>query len=477
MFRRLPDIADGVPIYDLLCRGDEDAPPILLERPVAADDGDVAHVTAVTAAIVRAATHRTGRRLRALYDLVRSDTPEVYAQALLDALGQSGAPPTQLRILGRWLATHGAHHGPVALGILILGVAGFGDDDGVVRCLGSYAAFAEVAALAARQGAADPDGFVWHLARSTTGSGRSTCVRLLAGTGRPDIRRWVLGEEWAGPGDASGALLAAEVGGLGTALAADRVDPEVMDAAARIFRTLTAAQSDPDLAALVQAPEAVDAFVRHVSRRQVRIADFLAVEAIRRFLVERGERVAGVWGATRRAEAIGRCAAVLGDDVWDAVLIDALGSASSDDFTALAGAAEARGIDTFPYRLARLEADPSGASWRMAFDQADQMRARRLAAVAARSLRPGSEASPQRAPVWDALDSLLECLGRHPGIGGDVVMVGLSAGAAVHRLAALRTLETWGRDHWPEGAFRAVRACATGDPDPGVRGLAARLSD
>jgi hypothetical protein len=112
----------------------------------------------------------------------------------------------------------------------------------------------------------------------------------------------------------------------------------------------------------------------------------------------------------------------------------------------------------------------------MAFEDADQMRARRLAAVAARSLRAASEASPQQDPVWGALDSLLECLGRHPGIGGDVVIAGLSAGAASHRLAALRTLEAWGKDRWPEDAPHMVRERAREDADPRVRALAVRLS-
>jgi hypothetical protein len=285
----------------------------------------------------------------------------------------------------------------------------------------------------------------------------------------------VLREGWAGPDDPAGALLAAEVGALPAALAGDRVDVGVVEAAARIFRTVTSPGATPDLAALADAPDAVDAYVRHVAHRPTRIADFLAIESIRRFLIDGGAPVAELWGATRRAGAIGRCAAVLADDAWDAALIDALGSAAPDDFVWLAAAAEVRGIDTFPYRLARLEADPSGASWRMAFDHADQMRARRLAAVAVRSLRTPPEASPQGASVWGALDSLLECLGRHPGIGGEVVMAGLSAGTAAHRLAALRTLEMWGRDHWPEDAAGVVRTSAAEDPDPRVRALAERL--
>ena len=475
MLRRLPQIAEGVAIFDLLCLGDEDVPALRIDRhphPRAAEVGP-GHVAAVADAVVKAVAHRSQRRMLALYAAIEKDDPEQYADELIDRLVGAHVPEQELRTVGRWLATHGVHHGPVGVGIILLGIAGFGEAEDVVDCLGSDPEFTGIAAIAAERGAADPDEFLWRLARGADGERRAECVRRLSRSARDDIKAWILREGWAAAAGNAAAITVASGGELHRALESDLVDDELLDATARILRALTQLGASPNLTDYPEGPAALEAYLRHVVRRRDRLADFLAVESIRRFLLARGDRVTPAWGAPLRADAIGRCTAVLALEEWDAVILDAFATAGRDDFATMAPAAEARGIDTFPYHLARLEADPTG-SWQIAFEHADQMRARRLAAAAARWLRAIPEEG-DTALVWGALESILDGLSRHPGVGGDVVMLGLSAKTPVHRMAALRTLEAWRRDSWPADAEDAVAAAADQDPDAAVRTFARRL--
>lgn len=475
MVRPLPQIETGVPIYELLCLGSGSTSRVQLSSsdgtaPVGPD-----RAAAVTAAIARTVSRPKRRQLRDLYSLVAEDRPVFHAEELITRLREERLDTERLRALGRWLAVRSVRPGPVGVGICVLGASGFGDAADIAACLGAHPPFTDIAIAAAKVGAADSDEFIWNLAEATSGPQRMSCLEGLRGTDRRDIKDWVLRAAWPADASAEPALLAADIGELHVALDDAGVEAALLDRTARLLRMLSAPGAKPDLTDLPSGPAVVMAYLRHVGRRRL-IDDFLAVASVERFLLMAGDRIRLAWGAEARAEVIGRCSAVASHEAWTAVLADSLATMHGLDFAVVAAAADARGIDTFPHRLARLEADHSGASWRLAFENADRLRARRLAAIATRSLRaapekPGADAGT----VWAALDSMLQCLADHPGVGGEVVLLGLSSGVSQRRAAALRTLRTWDRETWPDAALDVVARLAEEDTDPAVLTIAKTL--
>jgi hypothetical protein len=151
----------------------------------------------------------------------------------------------------------------------------------------------------------------------------------------------------------------------------------------------------------------------------------------------------------------------------------------SDDAIAFGQAdapADARGIDTFEVHLRRLRDDPLGPGWCRAWAQADRSQAAFLvhlardrldiAAVAAvRRTRSGR--AWVRAPPGVGVD--LAGTRGAPGLGPDLVLVALRSPSTRNRNSALKVLEAWPTEAWPEGAGTALEEVAGSSPGPRLR--------
>ena len=167
--------------------------------------------------------------------------------------------------------------------------------------------------------------------------------------------------------------------------------------------------------------------------------------------------------------------------MWPAVATTAVGS--PDEATSRRGDRVLRdlGTSTFEYHLAAIRTYPRKANWFDAWQQADGVGAQlwfSSRVTCSHSNAWGSGAGLElfgMGPQWadhSALEWTLQALDDHPGVGGDLLMVGLKSPVIGSRNVSLRALERWPAEVWPDGARTLVAAVADNDPDESVRATA-----
>jgi hypothetical protein len=69
----------------------------------------------------------------------------------------------------------------------------------------------------------------------------------------------------------------------------------------------------------------------------------------------------------------------------------------------------------------------------------------------------------------------LQALRDHPGIGGDLLIIGLQSPVTRNRNMALNALQEWPAESWPLEARGLIEVAATADPNEQTRELAGRV--
>lgn len=503
----LPVVAPGTAIFDHLRRHADEAGPAPDELPLPDADrvrhgrgwapgawdlvsrdrargeaSDADRARRVAGLLAAACHHPSVANLRALYAGVAGDHVVGYVDALTELL--VGEPPDRraLHAIGHWLATTAPDREPVKLGVALLGVTGSDADLPVLRVLGAHSEFTSCCTTALVDTLPDPEPELWALARSLRGTGRVLCVELLRDTRDPAIREWILRDGFHNlNGTEQTAFIAATTGDLLSALRGD-VDRELLTAAGEIIEALIA---EGDIDDYEHGAHAVEAFLGHLRTRADTVQDVSTVAEIRSYLAHNDcwdEGNLRHWTADRRAAFADTCDLILGWDKWPERIT--AGLADADDLPAI-WAARALGVDIFDVLVDKIGADPCTIAWNDAWLQADTGRAERLVDLA-RTLLPldrigGGPADEEGfGPEWQAHRAFgwtVQALRDHPGIGGDLLLVGLRCPLNLNRTLALNALWQWPRHTWPPGAAAAVEESARTDPDEHTRRFAARVAE
>jgi hypothetical protein len=431
-----------------------------------------------------AAGRATKRRLKKLYAVVSEDGALGYVDPMIERLVELKPDASRLHALGGWLATTAPDRGAVKVGLALLGVTGLGDDLPVVRALGAHDEFTLYAAVAIQNGLLEPDRELWALAQVVDGWGRIQCVERLSATDDPEIRSWILRTGYRNSVMYEYlAYIAATTGDLLAALRDSDVDRELLTAAGEIISALVAGGPAEDLDDYDQGAEAVEAFMDHMVSSAETLDDFHAIAAVESFLTrddgwqERAERG---WTEARRQHLQVQCTEVLNREQWTERVADGLQAEDDVTFWKANQAAQKLGIDTFDLLFRKVTEDPYDGPWFQAWQQADQSRGRRIVELVRQALPLGEISTGLGddlglGPEWrahQALDWTLQALRDYPGLGGDLLLVGLRSPVTRNRSMALNALKEWPANTWPSEAQAVVAQLATSDPNEQTRKLA-----
>lgn len=505
----LPRLSDGPSIYDVVrChltrQGELDDPRLGLPDDAPADAGDVrwlpgavdglmvhhtttcehaaaAHVPWATQLVVAAAEHPTPDNLRALHGELARVSPIGYVDELLTAVSDAEPSRDGLRAVARWLVTTSANRRAVKVGIALLGMTGFADDDAdVVWTLALHEELTLFAAVALARNDDRPDEMLWQLARRLRGWGRIHCVEQLATTQDERIKDWILREGFRNCVMVEYLAWTAAVAGDLVGVLRDDPDRDQLTAAGEILTALLTEGPASDIGTYLDGEEAVGLFLEHLVTSDGTLEDFSAVDAICDFLQDDGQWATAArerWSPTRARILEEFGVAILRRPHWPALVREGLRSDDRREFALADSAAADLGIDTFDVHVARLRRDPLGCGWFRAWAQADAARAVVLADLA-REVLPLDEIAS--GPLDEsglggafaahrALDWSLRALAEHPGLGIDLILAGLKSPVTRNRCAALETLASWPRGAWTPAVARALTVLAASDPEPGNR--------
>jgi hypothetical protein len=453
-----------------------------------AEPDDIEHrAPDVAERLVKVCSRPTRRRLRSLHRALVEADALVIVDPLLQELIRLQPDVDKVRRIGLWLASTSPNRGPVKIGLALLGVTGLEEHVDVVRTLAAHDEFTLYAATALRNGLENSDSELWALAASVDGWGRIHCVERLRTTEDPQIRSWLLREGYRNSVMYEyTAYIAAETGGLLAALQQDPVDRALLTAAGEILSALIQGGPAEDIADYADGADAIERYLTLMRSRAESLDDYLAVKAIRDFVgADEHEAFDGTgWSVSRREAFHAVCVDILSQPRWhDRVAPLLKPDASESDFWQARVVARDLGIDTFDASLRRLQQDPLGSWWYDAWSDADTDRARRLAELARNRLPlaeiasgPGNELG--LGPEWNAHSALgwtLQALREHPGVGGDLLLVGLQSPVTRNRNMALNAFHRWPPESWPSQARELIEAAAATDPYEDTRELAGRI--
>lgn len=414
--------------------------------------------------------------LEALHEAAAAVSPLGVADVLVRECTERDLDGGRLREVGRWLAENGGRRAAVAVGIILLGVAGDTRDRSLLLLLGALEDLTLYATVALLRSQPDRDRAVFELARRVDGWGRIHAVERLAGTGDPEIKGWLLREGYRnGIMNEYLAHLAATTGDLAGALAADPVDDDLIDGAGGILLALCNGGPARDMTDYEDGPVAVERYLVQVGRRPPVLGRMAIVGTLDRSL-------AGLpWDGPVRAALSARCTGLTDRADWRATLTDAVGSDDLEVFRPAIWPATTIGVPIRDRLKHHLPAAPFDMDlwWPLVddpgdFDEVVEL-ATELLPLDDLATGPGSTFALFAGPTG-VLDVVVSRLADHPGTGWPLIRAALSNETIHNRNMALQALAAW--PTVPAEVAAAVREAARIEPDDRLRAaMTALLAD
>lgn len=399
--------------------------------------------------------------LRALHDTAAVLSPVDIADDLVTELRRLRPPKARIRMIGRWLAENGTQRGSVALGIILIGLAGEPHDRELLLLLGRLEAFSLYAVVALRSTQPDRDRAVFELAQRVDGWGRIHAVERLARATDPEIKAWLLREGYRNRIlDEYTAWTAATAGGLAEALAADTIDEELLAGGGRILAALWRRGPGKDIADYPDGPAVTERYLHHAASHPPTLAQLTTVGSLSRLLD----------GDLRE-----RALALLGRPDWHDVARAALDAEDQDTFELAVWAARLVGVPFTDQLVRWIRSRPD--AWRLWYDLVDDPDLIDLAVALAHELLPlpdlvtgpGVDRGLASDGPAGVLELVVSRLDPYPGKGWELVGTALRNATIRNRNMALNVLAAWPLESIPDEAWTLVRDAIPVEPDPDVR--------
>jgi hypothetical protein len=370
--------------------------------------------------------------------------------------------------------TEGTDREPVKFGIAILGLFREPANEEIFQTLGRHDEFTLFCAVALANASDNPDRSLWALAKNVDGWGRIQVVERLAQTEDAEIKNWLLREGYRNSVMYEYlAYTCATAGGLLAALSEEDVDRNLLTSAGEILQALIVGGPAEGIEDYDDGAIVTEMFLEHIGRAEHSIADFLHVNAIRRYVsdddIDWETRAERGWTTERRSSM---------QQAWIEKVNEALFSEDSLLFHQASQAAQALGMDVWEHHWRRWESKPTDSGhWFHVVCGVDEQRfpqvlqaAENTIDLAAIATGPSDEFG--LGPDYEqhcCLDYLLQELPRFPGQGAAFIAAGLKSPVVRNRNMAVAALAAWQREHRNDELLESLRAAAQIEPDNDVR--------
>jgi hypothetical protein len=224
-------------------------------------------------------------------------------------------------------------------------------------------------------------------------------------------------------------------------------------------------------------------YINHMRGRDLTLAQFSPIDAIRRFLSDQrdwAELEDKGWGEAARAAIAEGVEEILSRPDWRARAVTEMEATLRDEdpraFSTAAQVAEAVGIDVWEYYYSR-QAAGIDSQWYQLMRTEDAARVGKVVSLAER-LIPLEEVATGPAgelglgPEFrhhSALDFVVQGLGEFPGKGWPLIKAALASPVIRNRNMSINALEKWGRERWPEEAVSVIEKAARIEPEEEVK--------
>ncbi|QSB14187.1 hypothetical protein JQS43_22135 [Natronosporangium hydrolyticum] len=414
----------------------------------------------------------TTNTLGHLHDIAADQDLLPIADAVTRELTTRDLPTERLRQTGRWLAEYSTRRNAVALGILLLGLAGDHRDRDLLLLLGSLEDLSLYAAVALARSQPDRDQALFDLALRVAGWGRIHTVHRLAATHDPQIKAWLLRHGFRNQiMNEYLAHIAATTGDLHAALTTPPVDDELLDSAGDILTALCLGGPAEDITDYPDAPQTIEQYLALAAQRPPNLARVTVVLRLGEFIAS--DQAAHLnWTEITRTRLRQTCDHLVQRPDWLLAVDHAMDSPDLPHFRLAIAPARQLAIPTRTRIRARVHQHPDDAYlWQALTDDIDDVLtlAQQLLPLDRLAGGPALDVGLRADPPHYILDLIVSRLNGHPGKGWPLIRVAMGNPIIRNRNMAVRALTAWPPETVPDHIVTTLRRASLLEPDPAIR--------
>ncbi len=437
---------------------------------LAGDDVDPTQLTTAINAVLEAPTDVSVQRL---YQTLMATSTRSAAGLVCEQLAEQGLNAAALGALFRWIAEHSPDREPVKFAICMLGLCKVADSVPTLLTLGAHEEFTFFVGAALDMALPQEEAFAakFDLAKSVDGWGRINLVESLAPDADDAFRAWLVREGFRNSiMNEYLAGIAADEGQLLDQLNAPgaKDDSALLDGATDIFIALVYGGPMIGMSGYTDGPAAAARWIELVADNTATLNRAYAARQLIRHA--KGEPSDAGWPTDQAQDYIEQAAVKL---LVETHLQDRDGAGR---WLAVRLAPEV-GIDPWPILFDLQANDETRDNWYDLMRTEDKSRVEQVVALAEDQMPLDALASGPAlefglGQAWrdhTQLAYIVQDLGKFPATGWPLVRTALQGPVIGNRNAAIRVLNDWPKDMWPEDALSIIRAAIDQEPDPKVR--------
>jgi hypothetical protein len=377
------------------------------------------------------------------------------------------------------LATDAPDRGPVKVGLALLGVLRLHEHKQTVLTLGAHDEFTLFAAVALTNMLDDPSQALWQLAKSVDGWGRIQVVERLVPTDNVEIQRWLRLEGYRNSVMYEYlAYTCAVHGELREALEQPSISSDELLSASEVINALISGGPAEGIDDYADAAAVCQRYLEHISRHPPALHNLLTTCSILDYVRndKRSEvlRVRTGWTEANRQLVERTAANFASQSQWQDMIISNLSTEDERQFYEASRAADYFALDTFEIHWQRVVARPDeDGRWFNVMRKANGEHIDKVVAFAERALPLDMIASGPAdelglGPLFcshSCLDFVLQDLGRFPGKGWPLIEAGLHSPVVRNRHMALKAIEGWNKNAWPQSTRITLQKAAGREPN------------
>lgn len=415
-----------------------------------------------------------------LYNLLKDTEVLPIIDDVLSQLPESNIAIGQLYSELRWFLINSSHRNVIKFSIAVLGMIN-ADDDDLLEILGKHEEFTLFVAVAflRKHGKENGNKKLFALAKCVIGWGKIHVVQRLEPADE-EIKKWLLTEGCENAiMDEYLAYTCAVKGDLVNALNSPEIENGVFQAAGTIIKALINGGPAENIEDYDHGPIVILKYVMH-SRLGKRLDDIVNLAVIKDYLKDRLELQENIlqqkgWNKSEIIESIKNIEEILDKPEWRPQILDQINGDNTGRYRAVA-AARAISFDVWQPLFQLLSTGPTD-SWLIyeLLRTDDFERVGEVFRMAEEKINFNNlMGEPQNIlflkdqPESDCLDHILQAVIKHQGKGKYFFRIGLQSKLTRNRNFALRVLETWDKDAWPEDSIDLMSALKNKEPNKDI---------
>lgn len=416
--------------------------------------------------------------VKQLYSLIKNDNTLELIDTLIARFTKSSIKFEPLYSFIHWLALNSPDREVVKFAITMLGSYSIKQTE-LFQLLGMHDEFTLYSSIALQHTFADNqqelERQLFALAKKVNGWGRIHLVEQLAKNPSPEVKNWLLREGYKNSVmNEYLAYTCATAGDLQTALAQPSVDMELLIAAGEMIDALILGGPAKDMSHYDEGAVVCLSYLTQLQKQAINDLNILSnLLLIRDFFVENVDDSYPNWDEKIKTTVIDTVNKLIAQDQWLPLVKKNMQSADRKKFAYAINLYSRLGFDAWPLYFEHQKCNDS-SQWYYLMQTDDSQRVQKTIQLAKQqydllSIATGPELTSCRftktIKEHYVLGFILSDLDRFPGVGEDLILVGLNSPVTDSRNEALQVIERWGQQFWSADLKNELKKLANIEPD------------